>query len=231
VAGAGRDEDVGCPPPPSPPPVRAETSTAAVAVAPAVVARAVSCRARRPGCRGPRPEGWEWPSGSWSSTGGEAPVGELAPARDSSPITKTSSCLFLLPIVRGGDGGMALIDTRPRRLVKIGPVRAAKGSHHRCMEARRPNPGAPLHLLVAVALVVALTVLPAAEARAAWPGKPRVVVFVGGIPGQDVRTGLWSFEYGRSGTLRQVTSDATDRDPQISPTAPRSCSVARSKAA
>lgn len=74
--------------------------------------------------------------------------------------------------------------------------------------------------LVLVLAVLASAVLLAAPARAAWPGREGPVVFMGVIPGdkpfENAPTGLRRSTLG-AGSLTSLTSDTTDRDPQVSP--------------
>ncbi len=67
----------------------------------------------------------------------------------------------------------------------------------------------------------------AAPAAASWPGREGPVVYAGLDPQQQtdptrklapfVATGLRSFQPGVPGSVRQVTTDSTDFDPQVSP--------------
>jgi Tol biopolymer transport system component len=67
----------------------------------------------------------------------------------------------------------------------------------------------------------------AAPAAGSWPGREGLVVYAGLDPQQQtdptrklnpfVATGLRSFRPGASGSVRQVTTDPTDLDPQVSP--------------
>lgn len=80
-----------------------------------------------------------------------------------------------------------------------------------------------LALVTALLSLVAL----AAPAAASWPGREGAVVYAGLDPQQQtdptrklapfVATGLRSFQPGVPGSVRQVTTDPTDFDPQVSP--------------
>jgi len=80
-----------------------------------------------------------------------------------------------------------------------------------------------VHAVVAAALTVliaACTLAAAERADAAWPGEDGLVVFVGQEPnGEDGArsTGLRTFTMGKPETLSQLTTDPSDRSPQISP--------------
>jgi WD40-like Beta Propeller Repeat len=81
-----------------------------------------------------------------------------------------------------------------------------------------------VHAVVVAALTVlsgAVCTLAAAErAEAAWPGADGLVVFVDQTVDPedgDRSTGLRSFTMGRPETLSQLTTDPSDRSPQISP--------------
>jgi Tol biopolymer transport system component len=77
-------------------------------------------------------------------------------------------------------------------------------------------------------LVLALTALAlaaplAAPARAAWPGREGPVVYAGVFPGTSLKpyltrpAGLRRFTPGAGGPAIQLTTDTTDRNPQVSP--------------
>jgi Tol biopolymer transport system component len=67
----------------------------------------------------------------------------------------------------------------------------------------------------------------ATPAAGSWPGREGPIVYAGLVPQQQtdptrkldpfVATGLRSFQPGVPGSLRQVTTDSTDIDPQVSP--------------
>jgi Tol biopolymer transport system component len=75
-----------------------------------------------------------------------------------------------------------------------------------------------------VLLVVALSAALPSPAGAAWPGVNGPIVYVGLDPTPDpihsvaryLATGLRSFDPGLPGSVRQLTTDATDRDPKVS---------------
>lgn len=77
----------------------------------------------------------------------------------------------------------------------------------------------------ALAALAALlfAVLLAAPAQAAWPGREGAVVYAGVIPGTEtkpyltVTAGLRRFTPGLAGSRVRLTTDLSDRDPQVSP--------------
>ncbi len=81
--------------------------------------------------------------------------------------------------------------------------------------------------LVALVSVLSSLVVVVAPAAASWPGREGPVVYAGLDPQQQtdptrklapfVATGLRSFRPGVPGSVRQVTADPTDLDPQVSP--------------
>ncbi|MDX6622483.1 MAG: TolB protein [Solirubrobacterales bacterium] len=87
-----------------------------------------------------------------------------------------------------------------------------------------PFPVRGLVLILVSVATLAASVLPAA-ADAAWPGRNGPVVYVGLDPAPDpihtaadyLATGLRSFVPGLPGSVRQLTTDPTDRDPKVSP--------------
>jgi len=76
----------------------------------------------------------------------------------------------------------------------------------------------PLVFTVTTLLLVTLLTVPA---RAAWPGREGTVVYAGVNPGakatSNVPAGLRSFSFGVPGSRAQLTTDPSDRDPQVSP--------------
>lgn len=72
-----------------------------------------------------------------------------------------------------------------------------------------------------MAAVFLLASVLAAPARAAWPGREGPVVYAGVDPGpkatSNVPAGLRSFSFGVLGSRAQLTTDPSDRDPQVSP--------------
>jgi Tol biopolymer transport system component len=70
---------------------------------------------------------------------------------------------------------------------------------------------------------LALAALLAAPARAAWPGREGPAVYAGVFPGTTLKpyltkpAGLRRFTPGVAGSPVQLTTDTTDRDPQVSP--------------
>jgi Tol biopolymer transport system component len=77
-------------------------------------------------------------------------------------------------------------------------------------------------LVLALAALV-LAALLAAPTRAAWPGREGPVVYAGVFPGTALQpsltrpAGLRRFTPGTAGSRIQLTTDTTDRDPQVSP--------------
>lgn len=86
------------------------------------------------------------------------------------------------------------------------------------MTDRRPR---AIHSAVLAAL--ALAALLATPARAAWPGREGPVVYAGVSPGTETQpsltrpAGLRRFTPGAAGSRVQLTTDLSDRDPQVSP--------------
>jgi Tol biopolymer transport system component len=87
------------------------------------------------------------------------------------------------------------------------------------MDGLRPR---AIHSLVLALAALALA-LPAAPARAAWPGREGPVVYAAVFPGTEIKpyltrpAGLRGFTPGVPGSKAQLTADTTDRDPQVSP--------------
>lgn len=103
------------------------------------------------------------------------------------------------------------------------PVRAGIACHSGCMPRCRFIRELTSVSLVAVALLAASALPP--TAGAAWPGRNGPVVYVGLDLAPDpvhtaadyLATGLRSFTPGVPGSIRQLTTDPTDRDPKVSP--------------
>jgi Tol biopolymer transport system component len=77
--------------------------------------------------------------------------------------------------------------------------------------------------LVLACAALALAALLATPARAAWPGREGPVVYAGVFPGTTLKpyltrpAGLRRFTPGAAGSPVQLTTDTTDRNPQVSP--------------
>lgn len=79
------------------------------------------------------------------------------------------------------------------------------------------------HATRPLVLVLALAALLAAPAQAAWPGREGPVVYAGVFPGTALKpyltrpAGLRRLTPGAAGSRVQLTTDTTDRNPQVSP--------------
>jgi Tol biopolymer transport system component len=88
------------------------------------------------------------------------------------------------------------------------------------MTVHRPRIGHVSLLALAGLLLAALLTPPA---QAVWPGREGAVVYAGVTPGTELKpdltrpAGLRRFTPGVAGSRLQLTSDPSDRDPQVSP--------------
>jgi Tol biopolymer transport system component len=88
------------------------------------------------------------------------------------------------------------------------------------MTDRHPQAVRPLLATLAVLVLAALQAMPA---QAAWPGREGAVVYAGVIPGTETKpyltmtVGLRRFTPGLAGSRVRLTTNPSDRDPQVSP--------------